>query len=168
MEIDFNTLDWQFAEALCLIVLACIWVPLVKRAGFGRIIGYLAAGVTAGTLLTLSYEKHPEELLHFAEFGVVLFLFVIGLELRPDHLWEMRREIFGRGFLQVVVCASLILGPALLYGLEPKVAITVALGLALSSTALVMQGLYEKGQRGTPTGRSALSILLFEDMAIVP
>lgn len=168
MEIDFNPLEWHFAEALCLIVLACIWVPLVKKAGFGRIIGYLAAGITAGALLSLSYSKHPEELLHFAEFGVVLFLFVIGLELRPDHLWGMRKEIFGRGFLQVMICGSLLIGPALLFGLEIKVAITVALGLALSSTALVMQGLYEKGQSGTPTGRSALSILLFEDMAIVP
>ncbi|MBV6632282.1 MAG: monovalent cation:proton antiporter-2 (CPA2) family protein [Alphaproteobacteria bacterium] len=168
MEFNFDPLEWHFAEALSLIVLACIWVPLVKKLGFGRIIGYLAAGICAGALLTLSYSKHPEELLHFAEFGVVLFLFVIGLELRPDHLWGMRKEIFGRGFMQVMICGALLFVPATLYGLEPKVAITVALGLALSSTALVMQGLDEKGQRGTPTGRSALSILLFEDMAIVP
>ena len=168
MFFNFSDLEWRFAEALGLIVLACLFVPLTKKLGLGRIVGYLAAGVTAGLAFKLSYAEHPEELLHFAEFGVVLFLFVIGLELRPDHLWAMRKMIFGRGLVQVLLCGFLMTIPPLLFGLTWQVSLVIGLGLALSSTALVMQGLDEKGERGSPTGRTALSILLFEDLAIVP
>ena len=133
---------------------------MTKKVGLGRIVGYLMAGVAAGSLLTLSYSKHPEELLHFAKIGVVLFLFVIGLELRPDHLWSMRREIFGRGFVQVMLCGFLLTMPPLLFGLTWQVSLIIGLGLALSSTALVMQGLDEKGQLGSPNGRTALSSVM--------
>jgi len=119
-EFDFSPLEIQFLEALALILIACLTVPVFKRIGFGTILGYLAAGVILGASLTLGFTEHPEELLHFAEFGVVLFLFVIGL------------------------------------------------GLSLSSTAMVMQALDERGERASGHGRKAFAILLFQDLAIVP
>jgi hypothetical protein len=90
-------MELAFLEALALIALACIFVPLSRRLGLGTVIGYLVAGVVAGIGLSISFTRDPGELLHFAEFGVVLFLFVIGLEFRPARLWEMRGTIFGRG-----------------------------------------------------------------------
>ncbi|MGF1477101.1 MAG: cation:proton antiporter [Geminicoccaceae bacterium] len=118
--------------------------------------------------LSLSFAEHPEELLHFAEFGVVLFLFVIGLELNPARLWAMRTDIFGLGLAQVLVSGAVLTVPALLAGLSWQAALVVGLGLALSSTALVMRVLDERRQRATAHGRKALAILLFQDLAIVP
>jgi Kef-type K+ transport system membrane component KefB len=100
--IDFSPLEIQFLEALALILIACLTVPIFKRIGLGAILGYLAAGVIVGASLTLGFTKDPDKLLHFAEFGVVLFLFVIGLEMKPSRLWEMRGDIFGIGLAQVV------------------------------------------------------------------
>ncbi|MEM1151669.1 MAG: cation:proton antiporter, partial [Pseudomonadota bacterium] len=99
--LGFSPLETVFFEALALIVTACVFVPLSNRFGFGTVIGYLVAGVFVGTALSLSFSTHPEELLHFAEFGIVLFLFVIGLEFRPARLWELRGTILGRGLVQV-------------------------------------------------------------------
>ena len=161
-------LELAFTEALALIALACLFVPLARRLGLGTVIGYLAAGVAAGTALSLSYAEHPEELLHFAEFGVVLFLFVIGLEFRPKRLWELRRTIFGRGLAQVLACGALLGGAAYLYGLDWRASAIVGLGLALSSTALVMREIDESEERGSPFGETAIAVLLFEDLAIVP
>ncbi|WP_306132041.1 cation:proton antiporter domain-containing protein [Roseivivax marinus] len=100
--------ELAFAEALVLIALACLFVSLFKRWGLGGVIGFLVAGVAAGAALRLYYPEHPEELLHFAEFGVVLFLFVIGLEFRPRRVWELRGAIFGRGLAQVLACGALL------------------------------------------------------------
>src|SRR5918998_2279441 len=111
--LEFTALEMRFLEALALIVLACLFVPLSRRLGLGTVIGYLAAGLTAGAILSLSYAEHPEELMHFAEFGVVLFLFVIGLEFRPARLWELRGAIFGRGLGQVLACGFVFCLPAL-------------------------------------------------------
>lgn len=161
-------MELAFLEALALIALACIFVPLSRRLGLGTVIGYLVAGVVAGIGLSISFTRDPGELLHFAEFGVVLFLFVIGLEFRPARLWEMRGTIFGRGLAQVMVCAALLTTAALLVGLDWRAGLIVGLGLALSSTALVMRGIDESGERNSIFGQTAIAVLLFEDLAIVP
>ena len=166
--LGLTSLELAFTEALALIALACLFVPLGRRLGLGSVIGYLAAGVAAGAVLRLSYAEHPEELLHFAEFGVVLFLFVIGLEFRPRRLWEMRGTIFGRGLVQVLACGAALGGVAYASGLDWRAATIVGLGLALSSTALVMREIDEGGERRTPFGETAIAVLLFEDLAIVP
>lgn len=163
-----TSLEMAFTEALALIALACLFVPLAKRLNLGTVIGYLVAGVAAGLALDLSFSDHPEELLHFAEFGVVLFLFVIGLEFRPRRLWELRGTIFGRGLVQVLGCGAVLGGAALAFGLDWRAALIVGLGLALSSTALVMREIDEGGERRTPFGETAIAVLLFEDLAIVP
>ncbi len=164
----FSPLETQFLEALGLILIACLTVPVFKRIGLGAILGYLAAGVIVGATLTLGFTKNPDKLLHFAEFGVVLFLFVIGLEMKPSKLWEMRGDIFGIGLAQVVLCGVVLAVPPLLLGMTWQVSVVIGLGLALSSTALVMQALEERGERGTGHGRKAFAILLFQDLAIVP
>ncbi len=125
-----------FKEAL-----ACLFVPLAKRLNLGTVIGYLVAGVAAGLSLDLSFSDHPEELLHFAKFGVVLFLFVIGLEFRPRRLWELRSTIFGRGLVQVLVCGAVLGEAALAFGLDWRAALIVGLGIALSPTVLVFEDL---------------------------
>lgn len=166
--LGFSALEIKFLEAFALILIACITVPVFKRIGLGTILGYLAAGVIVGTTLTLGFTEDPDKLLHFAEFGVVLFLFVIGLEMKPAKLWEMRSDIFGVGAAQVVLCGVVLAVPPLLLGLSWQVAVVIGLGLALSSTALVMQALNERGERGSGYGRKAFAILLFQDLAIVP
>ncbi len=166
--LGLTSLEFAFTEALALIALACLFVPLSKRLGLGSVIGYLAAGIAAGAVLRLSYAEHPDELLHFAEFGVVLFLFVIGLEFRPARLWEMRATIFGRGLVQVLACGAVLGGAVYAFGLGWRAATIIGLGLALSSTALVMREIDEGGERRTPFGMTALAVLLFEDLAIVP
>ncbi|WP_168201332.1 monovalent cation:proton antiporter-2 (CPA2) family protein [Qingshengfaniella alkalisoli] len=166
--LGLTSLELAFTEALALIALACLFVPLSKRFGLGTVIGYLVAGVAAGAVLRLSYAEHPEKLLHFAEFGVVLFLFVIGLEFRPRRLWELRTTIFGRGLVQVLACGLVLGGAAYTFGLDWRAAMIVGLGLALSSTALVMREIDEGGERRTPFGETAIAVLLFEDLAIVP
>jgi monovalent cation:proton antiporter-2 (CPA2) family protein len=164
----FSALEIKFLEALALILIACITVPVFKRIGLGSILGYLAAGVIVGASLTLGFTEDPDKLLHFAEFGVVLFLFVIGLEMKPAKLWEMRSDIFGVGAAQVILCGIVLAIPPLLLGMSWQVSTVIGLGLALSSTALVMQALDERGERGSGYGRKAFAILLFQDLAIVP
>ena len=143
-------------------------MPVFKRIGLGAILGYLAAGVIVGASLSLGFTKNPDKLLHFAEFGVVLFLFVIGLEMKPAKLWEMRGDIFGIGLAQVVLCGGVLAVPPLALGMAWQVSVVIGFGLALSSTALVMQALDERGERGSGYGRKAFVILLFQDLAIVP
>eukprot|EP00439_Symbiodinium_sp_Y106_P088425 s1_g961.t1 len=163
-----TSIEILFWEALALIVAACVFAPLFRALKLGTILGYLAAGLVVQVTLTLSFSAHPEDLLHFAEFGVVLFLFVIGLELKPSTLWEMRKDIFGLGLFQMLGCGFVLAIPALMLGFSLPVATTIGLGLALSSTALVMQMLEERGDRAAAYGRKSFSILLFQDLAIVP
>ena len=165
---NLSHLDSQFIEVLALIVAACFIVPLFKQLRLGTVLGYLAAGVVIGYFLKLGITSDPEELLHFAEFGIVLFLFVIGLELEPARLWAMRRDIFGLGMVQVLLCGAALSLPVLLYGYSWQVALVTGFGLALSSTALVMQRIDEERLRRTAYGGKALSILLFQDLAIIP
>lgn len=141
--------------------------PLFKRAGLGSVLGYLAAGVAIGPFGARVIAA-PEAVLHFAELGVVMFLFVIGLEMRPARLWSLRREIFGLGAAQVCACGALLTGLGVLAGLRPAVAFIAAMGFVLSSTAAIIQILDEAGETASPAGQRAVSILLLEDLAIVP
>jgi len=164
-----SSTELLFWNALALIVAACLFAPICRRAGLGTILGYLAAGFAVRLVFPHGLAEHPEGLLHFSEFGVVLFLFVIGLELRPAELWAMRRDIFGLGLAQMLLCGSALGGVAwLALSLEPETAIIVGFGLALSSTALVMRTLDERAHRGSLYGRKSFAVLLFQDLAIVP
>ncbi|MEM7412865.1 MAG: cation:proton antiporter [Myxococcota bacterium] len=169
MSLEFSELEILFLQALALMTTACLVVPVFKRVGLGGVLGYFASGVLVKWLFSASFSGHAaEELLHFAEFGVVLFLFVVGLELTPAALWRMRRDIFGLGLAQLLGCAALLGGAAYALLGRVEVATTIGFGLALSSTAVVMQLLDERGERGTRYGKKAFAVLLLQDLAIVP
>jgi glutathione-regulated potassium-efflux system protein KefB len=142
-------------------------VPLFRRLGLGSVLGYLAAGLAIGPF-GLGFFKDPQAVLHVAELGVVMFLFVIGLEMQPSRLWSMRGDIFGSGLTQVAVCGTLMTGLGWLLGFPLPVAFLAAMGFVLSSTAIVMQLLGERGETSTLGGQRIVSILLLEDLAIVP
>ncbi len=146
---------------------AVVAVPLFKRAGLGAILGYLAAGLAIGPY-GLALFSDPMSILHVAELGVVMFLFIIGLEMQPSKLWSMRRDIFGLGLAQVLVCMALLslVGLALGYPFAPS--LIAGTGFVLTSTAIVMQTLEERGDLTAPKGQRIVSILLLEDLAIVP
>lgn len=154
-------------EAIIYLVAAIIAVPISKRLGFGSVLGYLAAGIIIGPF-GLRFIRDPEHILHFAELGVVFLLFIIGLELQPSRLWVLRRMIFGLGGAQVILSAIVIGLLAWTYGFTPTAAAVSGLILALSSTAFVLQLLAEKKQLTTTHGRAAFSILLFQDLAVIP
>jgi len=155
------------SQAAVFLGAAVVAVPISRRLGLGSVLGYLAAGAAIGPW-GLRLVDGVDNILHFAEFGIVLLLFVIGLELHPARLWTMRRPVFGLGGTQVVLTASIIAGAALLFGVEWRTAVAVGLGLSLSSTAFALQVMAEKGQLTTRHGRTAFSILLFQDLAAIP
>jgi glutathione-regulated potassium-efflux system protein KefB len=144
-----------------------IAVTLFKRLGLGSVLGYLAAGLAIGPF-GLGWVAHPDAILHVAELGVVMFLFIVGLEMRPAKLWSLRREIFGLGAVQVALCGAVLTGVGLLLDLALAVSFIAAMGFVLSSTAIVMQILEERGLKTTEQGQRIISILLLEDLAIVP
>ena len=146
---------------------AVLFVPIAKRLGLGSVLGYLFAGVLLGPSV-IGVTRQPEQIVEFAELGVVFLLFLIGLELNPHRLWAMRRDIFGLGLLQVVLCAGLIMTYPLLIGISWRTALVAGLGLAMSSTALVMQLIDERGAIRLPYGQKSFAILLMQDLAIVP
>ena len=146
---------------------AVIAVPIARALGLGAIIGYLAAGIAIGPW-GLSLVSNVQDILHFAEFGVVLMLFLVGLELQPARLWSMRRPIFGLGSAQVLGCAALLWAAAWAFGLPWRVGLVGALGLALSSTAIALQVINERNLMRTDSGQKAFSILLFQDVAAIP
>ncbi|HSV51867.1 MAG TPA: glutathione-regulated potassium-efflux system protein KefC [Burkholderiaceae bacterium] len=146
---------------------AVIVVPLSKALGLGSIIGYLAAGIAIGPW-GLQLVTNVEDILHFAEFGVVLMLFLVGLELEPKRLWSLRRPIFGWGTAQVLGCTALLFAAATLAGVPWKIGLVAALGLALSSTAIALQVLGERNLLPTSSGQAGFSILLFQDVAAIP
>jgi glutathione-regulated potassium-efflux system ancillary protein KefC len=146
---------------------AVVAVPLAKKLGLGSIIGYLAAGMAIGPW-GLGLVSNVQDILHFAEFGVVLMLFLVGLELEPKRLWSMRRPIFGWGSAQVLGCAVLITGVGLLFGVAWQTALVAGLGLALSSTAIALQAIGERNLMPTSSGKAGFSILLFQDVAAIP
>jgi monovalent cation:proton antiporter-2 (CPA2) family protein len=157
-----------FFQAFIFLAAAVVTVPVIKKLGLGSVLGYLLAGVIIGPSVLGLVGYDADKVMHFAEFGVVLMLFVIGLELQPSLLWSMRRNIFGLGGLQVLLTAIVIAGLALLFDFKINRAIAIGLILALSSTAIVLQTLTEKGMLQNPAGRSAFSVLLFQDIAVIP
>ncbi len=142
-------------------------VPLFRRLGLGSVLGYLAAGLAVGPY-GIGIVHDPGAVLHAAELGVVLFLFIVGLEMEPSKLWKLRRQIFGLGVLQVALCSALLTAVGVLFGLRPAVAFVAGAGFVLTSTAIVMQVLEERGELGSDAGQKIVSILLLEDLAIVP
>ena len=142
-------------------------VPLFKRLGLGSVLGYLAAGLAIGKF-GLGLFSDGQTILHVAELGVVIFLFVIGLEMKPSHLWHLRRQIFGLGSLQVVIAAALLTAVGMAFGFSWQVSFVGAAGFVLTSTAIVMSVLGERNEIATPAGQKIVSILLFEDLLIVP
>ncbi|AOG24626.1 glutathione-regulated potassium-efflux system protein KefC [Acidovorax sp. RAC01] len=146
---------------------AVVAVPLAQALGLGAIIGYLAAGIAIGPW-GLGLVSNVQDILHFAEFGVVLMLFLVGLELQPSRLWALRRPIFGTGTAQVLGCAAVLFALGALAGLPWRVSLVGALGLALSSTAIALQSLAERNLMRTQSGQAGFSILLFQDVAAIP
>lgn len=150
-----------------LLAAAVIAVPIFKRIGLGSVLGYLIAGLIIGPF-GFAFFHDSTSILHIAELGIVMYLFVIGLEMQPSHLWGLRREIFGLGTLQIVACATALTGVGLLFGFTWQVAFIGAAGFVLTSTAIVMQLLGDRGDIAQPQGQKIVAILLFEDLLIVP
>ena len=147
---------------------AVIAVPLFRRLGLGSVLGYFAAGAIVGPSV-LGIYTDPDTILHFAELGVVMFLFIIGLELRPQKLWALRGQIFGLGLAQVSLAIALLsLAGFFVFGLAPVTAFIAGAGFVLSSTAVIMSTLQERGEIAGVEGQKSVSILLFEDLLIVP
>jgi len=146
---------------------AVLAVPLAKFLGLGSIIGYLAAGILIGPW-GLKFVTNPQDMLHFSEFGVVLMLFLVGLELEPRRLWSLRKPIFGWGSVQLFGSAALMVVVAVLAGLDWRVALVAALGLAMSSTAIGLGVLNERSLMQTGSGQSVLSVALLQDVAAIP
>jgi glutathione-regulated potassium-efflux system protein KefB len=150
-----------------LLAAAVIAVPIFKRIGLGSVLGYLIAGLVIGPF-GFAFFHDSASILHIAELGIVMYLFVIGLEMQPSHLWSLRREIFGLGTLQIIACALALTGVGLLFGFKWQVAFIGAAGFVLTSTAIVMQLLGDRGDIAQPQGQKIVAILLFEDLLIVP
>ena len=146
---------------------AVIAVPLSKRIGLGAVLGYLLAGILIGPW-GLGLIDNVETVLQFAEFGVVMMLFLIGLELEPEKLWEMRGPIFGLGGLQVLLTLGTVTGLSLAFHLNWRLSVVAGMGVAMSSTAIALQIINERGLFKQPAGQSAFSVLLFQDLAVIP
>lgn len=146
---------------------AIIAVPLSRRLGLGAVLGYLAAGMIIGPW-GLKLIDDVDAMLHISEFGVILLLFIIGLELQPSRLWVLRKQVFGLGAAQVVSAGVVLGGIALLFGWSWQAALVAGIGLAMSSTAFVLQTLAEKKQLTARHGRESFAILLFQDLAVIP
>lgn len=154
-------------EFAVILIAAVIALPLFKRLGLGTILGYLIAGLVIGPSV-LGLVHDVDQLRHLSELGVVLLLFIIGLELQPSRLWALRKPVFGLGGFQVLTTALVIGGICLALDLSPLAALIASFGLAMSSTALALQTLAEKGQLTTQHGRTSFAILLFQDVAVIP
>jgi monovalent cation:proton antiporter-2 (CPA2) family protein len=157
-----------FTQALVYLGAAVVSVPLAKRFGLGSVLGYLLAGVIVGPFGLGLVGEEGQDVMHFAEFGVVMMLFVIGLELEPALLWRMRKPILGLGGLQVGLTTLLLSGGAVALGLSWQESLAVGMTLALSSTAIVLQTLAEKGLLKSSGGQASFSVLLFQDIAVIP
>ena len=157
----------DLVPVVALLAAGTIAVPIFRRFGLGSVLGYLAAGLLLGPS-GIGLISDPASVLHAAELGVVLFLFIIGLEMEPSRLWSLRQQIFGLGVIQVAVSGALLTGIGMLLGFAPVVAFVFGMGFVLTSTAIVMQILGERGDLATPGGQKMVSVLLLEDLAIVP
>ncbi|MCW5619577.1 MAG: monovalent cation:proton antiporter-2 (CPA2) family protein [Burkholderiales bacterium] len=157
----------DLTAVVVLLAAAVVAVPIFRKLGLGAVLGFLAGGVVIGPF-GLGFFQHPQSVIHVAELGVVLFLFVIGLEMQPSRLWAMRGEIFGLGALQVVGAILVLTGIGVVMGFPAHASFVAGTGFVLTSTAVVMQMLDERGEMSTPFGRRIVAILLLEDLAIVP
>ena len=160
--------DSFFFQALVYLTAAVVSVPIAKRIGLGSVLGYLIAGVIIGPAVLGLIGEGGQDIMHFAEFGVVMMLFVIGLELEPSLLWKMRSSILGLGGMQVLVTSILLAVAALIAGVHWQASIALGLTLSLSSTAIVLQTMKEKGLMKTDSGQSSFAVLLFQDIAVIP
>jgi monovalent cation:proton antiporter-2 (CPA2) family protein len=157
-----------FFQAFVYLSAAVVSVPIAKRLGLGSVLGYLIAGMLIGPFGLGLVGEEGQDVMHFAEFGVVMMLFLIGLELRPTLLWRLRGPILGLGGLQVGITATIITAIGIAVSLPWGTALAVGMILALSSTAIVLQTLAEKGLMGTDGGQSSFAVLLFQDVAVIP
>ena len=157
----------DLVPVVTLLAAGVVAVPLFKRFGLDSVLGYLAAGMAIGPF-GLGLFSDSQTIIHIAELGVVMFLFVIGLEMQPSRLWSLRRQIIGLGLAQVVTCGLLATGVGMALGYSLPVSFVLGMGFVLTSTAIVFQMLNEDGNLATPAGQKIVSILLLEDMAIVP
>lgn len=146
---------------------AVVAVPIAQRAGLGSVLGYLLAGVAIGPW-GLGLISDVEAILHFSEFGVVLLLFLIGLELNPKKLWQMRAPILGLGGAQVLITTLIITAIACMFGLTWQTSLVIGMGLALSSTAIALRVIEERELGGKEAGQSGFAVLLFQDIAVIP
>ncbi|HQB39108.1 MAG TPA: monovalent cation:proton antiporter-2 (CPA2) family protein [Deltaproteobacteria bacterium] len=160
--------DGVLGQAAVFLAAALVCVPLAKRLGMGSVLGYLLAGIVIGPFCLGFVGKEGEDIMHFAEFGVVMMLFLIGLELEPSHFWRMRKTIVGLGSLQLAATtlASALLLMAL--GFSWQGAVASGLALSMSSTAIVLQSLKEKGLGSSQAGAGSFAVLLFQDIAVIP
>jgi monovalent cation:proton antiporter-2 (CPA2) family protein len=157
-----------FYQAFIYLTAAVVSVPIAKRCGLGSVLGYLIAGIIIGPFGFGFIGEEGQDIMHFAEFGVVMMLFLIGLELQPSLLWRMRGPLLGMGGLQVGITTVIGLGIGMAFGLVWQSALAVGMTLALSSTAIVLQTLSEKHLVKTDAGQSSFSVLLFQDVAVIP
>ncbi len=155
-------------QAFIYLAAAVVFVPIAKRLGLGAVLGYLIGGVIIGPYVLGFIGTEGHHVMHFAEFGVVMMLFLVGLELRPSLLWQLRKPILGLGGLQVALTAALVGGAAIAFGVTWKPALAVGLTFASSSTAIVLATLAERGLLKTSGGQSAFSVLLMQDIAVIP
>jgi glutathione-regulated potassium-efflux system protein KefB len=154
-------------QALVYLAAGVVIVPVFRRLGLGAVLGYLVAGVAIGPW-GLRLVAAPEAILHFAEIGVVLLLFLVGLELNPRRLWQMRNSIFGMGLAQMLVTGGAVFALAKALGQSAVVAGVAGMAFAMSSTAIGLATLEEKGLRATPGGQASFAVLLFQDIAVIP
>ncbi|MBK8771201.1 MAG: cation:proton antiporter [Rhizobiales bacterium] len=154
--------------ALIYLAAAVISAPIAKRLGLGSVLGFLAAGAIIGPSVIGLIGREGESVKHFAEFGVIVMLFLVGLELEPSRLWQLRKQIFGLGLLQVIGVALVIGAASLWISAGWRESVAIGLILALSSTAIVLQTMEENGTLKTPCGQSVFSVLLFQDISVIP
>jgi len=155
-------------DALIYLAAAVVFVPVSKKLGMGSVLGYLLGGIIIGPFVLGFVGQEGKDIMHFAEFGVVMMLFLIGLELEPSHFWRMRNLILGTGSLQVLATTVLTLSFLFFMGFTWQAALASGLAVAMSSTAIVMQTLREKGLTKTEAGKSSFAVLLFQDISVIP
>jgi CPA2 family monovalent cation:H+ antiporter-2/glutathione-regulated potassium-efflux system ancillary protein KefC/glutathione-regulated potassium-efflux system protein KefB len=157
-----------FYQAFIYLTAAVISVPIAKRLGLGSVLGYLIAGIIIGPFVLGLVGEEGQDVMHFAEFGVVMMLFLIGLELQPSLLWKLKGPILGMGGMQVGLTAAVVMSISVFLGFAWQTSLALGLTLALSSTAIVLQTLNEKDLMRTPGGQNSFSVLLFQDIAVIP
>ncbi|RYC68221.1 monovalent cation:proton antiporter-2 (CPA2) family protein [Spirosoma sordidisoli] len=157
-----------FFQAMVYLAAAVVMVPIAKKIGLGSVLGYLLAGVLIGPACLQFIGQEGTDIMHFAEFGVVMMLFVIGLELEPSRLWRLRKAILGMGGIQIAGTSAVVTGLAVLAGVDLKQALVLGMILSMSSTAIVLQSLNEKGLMQTAAGQGSFAVLLFQDIAVIP